>query len=77
MSTCCDQMITSFNNVASQVIAYGADKQALYGSRPNVQVYFKDGTEYVLSDDFNNVTFTGSSIVLDFGGSNTGIIKIF
>lgn len=75
--TCCNQMISSFNNVASQVIAYGADKQAIYGSRPNVQVYFKDGAEYVLSDDFNNVTFTGSSIEVDFGGISVGIIKIF
>jgi len=48
-----------------------------YGEKPNVQVYFKDGSEYVLSDDMNAVSFDGTTIEVDNGGPNTGIIKIF
>lgn len=48
-----------------------------YGAKPNVQVYYKEGTEYVLSDDMNAVSFDGSMIVVDNGGLNTGVVKIF
>lgn len=51
--------------------------QELYGSRPNVQVYYKDGSEYVLSDDMNGVVFDGSTITVDHGGPNTGFVKVF
>lgn len=47
-----------------------------YGARPNVQVYIKDGTEFVKSD-FNAVVFDGVSIEVDNGGPNTGFVKIF
>lgn len=49
---------------------------AQYGARPNVQVYIKEGTEFVVSD-FNAVVFNGASIDIDLGGPNTGIVKIF
>lgn len=47
-----------------------------YGAKPNVQVYIKDGSEFVKSE-FNAVVFDGSSIEVDNGGPNTGFIKIF
>ena len=47
-----------------------------YGPEPNVQVYYKEGEEFVLSD-FSQVIFDGSTIIVDHGGLNTGIIKIF
>lgn len=48
-----------------------------YGAKPNVQVYFKEGTEYVLSDDQNVVKFDGVNITVDNGGLATGVVKIF
>lgn len=48
-----------------------------YGAKPNVQVYIKEGTEYVLSDDMNAVVFDGSTIEVDNGGPNSGFVKIF
>lgn len=50
--------------------------QEQYGSRPNVQVYIKEGLEFVVSD-FNAVVFDGASIEIDNGGPNTGFVKIF
>ena len=70
-------MVVYFTNEATKSIPYGTIQQQLFGTRPNVQVYFKDGDEYALSDDMNQITFTGTSIDIDFGGSNTGLIKIF
>lgn len=76
--TCCEQLIVYFSNEATKSIPYGAVEQGLYGTRPNVQVYYlDDNEEYVLSDDMNQVVFTGMSIEIDFGGSNTGVIKVF
>lgn len=48
-----------------------------YGTEPNVQVYFLNGTEYELSDDMNQVKFDGVNITADFGVGQTGFIKIF
>lgn len=48
-----------------------------YGSEPNVQVYYRVGTEYQLSDDFNQVSFDGTNITVDHGGSQIGFVKIF
>jgi hypothetical protein len=74
---CCEPTIQPFTNQSSTTIVWDSNKQDLYGSRPNVQVYYKEGTEYVLSDDMNSVVFDGSTIFVDHGGLNTGIIKIF
>lgn len=51
--------------------------QAKYGPEPNVQVYFKEGAEYALSDDMNQVRFDGVNIYADYGGPNTGFLKVF
>lgn len=75
--TCCEPSITPFTLQSTTVIAWTADMIELYGTRPNVQVYYKEGTEYVLSDDMNAVVFDGSTIEVDHGGVNTGIVKIF
>lgn len=75
--TCCEPFILNFANVPSSVINYTAAMQAMYGPRPNVQVYFKEGDEYALSDDMNQVTFDGVNIYADYGGSNTGFVKVF
>lgn len=74
--SCCAATIYPFA-AATLSIPYGATEQAAYGVDPNVQVYIQDGTEYVLSDDFNEVRFTGTSIDIDFGGVQTGVVKVF
>lgn len=74
---CCPPTIVSFGNVSSTTINYSPSLAALYGVDPNVQVYYKDGTEYVLSDDQNEVKFNGVDIVVDHGGIAVGFLKIF
>lgn len=73
---CCEPTIYPFSG-STLTIDYGVEMQAAYGSNPNVQVYYREGTEYVLSDDMNQVVFTGSSIEIDFGGPAVGIVKVF
>lgn len=75
--TCCVPTILSFTNQPSMTINYSAAMQEQYGPQPNVQVYIKEGEEFVLSDDMSGVVFDGVNIVADFGGVNTGFVKIF
>lgn len=75
--TCCSPLIQPFTNVSTLSIPYGASETEAYGADPNVQVYIHDGTDYVLSDDMNQVVFNGSSIEIDFGGIATGFVKVF
>lgn len=74
---CCEPFILNFASVSSSVINYTTAMQAMYGPKPNVQVYFKEGDEYVLSDDMNQIKFDGVNITADYGGPNTGFVKIF
>lgn len=75
--SCCTPTIQPFFNASSTTISYSPFMVEQYGSQPDVQVFYKEGTEYVLSNDMNAVVFNGSTIVVDHGGPNTGIIKIF
>lgn len=77
MISCCEPFILNFASVSSSVINYTADMQAKYGPEPNVQVYFKEGSEYALSDDMNQIRFDGVNIYADYGGPNTGFLKVF
>lgn len=74
---CCEPFILNFASVSSSVINYNAAMQAMYGPEPNVQVYFKEGTEYSLSDDMSQVKFDGVNITADYGGVATGFLKVF
>lgn len=75
--TCCAPTIVPFGFETQTVINYSATMLENYGAKPNVQVFYKDGTAYLLSDDMNQVRFDGVNITVDHGGSNTGFIKIF
>lgn len=75
--SCCNPIVQPFTNEASVSIPYGPIQQEMFGTRPNVQVYISDGTDYVLSDDGNQVVFTGSAIEIDMGGPGTGFVKVF
>lgn len=74
--SCCSPTIFPFNEAVTTV-NYSPALLALYGSQPNTQVYYKEGTEYVLSDDMNLVTFDGTDIIADHGGVQIGFLKVF
>lgn len=74
---CCSPTIINFLSVPSTVVNYTAQMISDYGPEPNVQVYFKVGTQYQLSDDMNQVSFDGSVITADYGGISSGFLKIF
>lgn len=72
---CCEPTIVPFNG-ATLSIPWGAAEILKHGTKPNVQVYIAEGTGYYLSDDMNEIKFTGTSIDIDFGGTAVGIVKI-
>lgn len=74
---CCEPSIFQFGAVSTLTVPYSAAMAAEYGPQPNVQVYIKEGEEYVLSDDMSGVIFDGSNIIADFGGMQTGFVKVF
>lgn len=74
--SCCSPTIFPFNE-AITTVNYSPSLAALYGSTPNVQIYYRDGTEYVLSDDMSGVVFDGTDIVADHGGLAVGFLKVF
>lgn len=74
---CCPPTIFPFGAALQTIINYTAAMIVQYGVDPNVQVYFQDGTEYVLSDDMNMVKFDGVNITVDNGGAATGFVKVF
>lgn len=75
--TCCEPTIIPFTLASSTIIPWGPFEISEYGPQPNVQVYYKEGSEYVLSDDMNAVVFDGSVISVDHGGIMSGMVKIF
>jgi hypothetical protein len=74
--SCCAPTIFPFNEAVTTV-NYSPFLLGLYGPEPNVQVYYRDGTQYVLSDDMNEVKFDGTDIVADHGGVQIGFLKVF
>lgn len=74
---CCPPTIVPFTNQPTVTIPYSPFMIEEYGVTPNVQVYYKEGTEYVLSNDMNAVTVEPGSILVDNGGPNSGVVKIF
>lgn len=74
---CCEPTIEPFTNQSTLSIPYSPFMINQYGAKPNVQVYYKEGTEYALSNDMSAVRFTGTSIEIDNGGNASGFVKIF
>lgn len=75
--SCCAAIEQPFTNVSTVSIPYGDIQKSAYGQQPNVQVYIWDGTDYVLSDDGNQVVVGESSIEIDLGGEAKGFVKVF
>lgn len=75
--SCCNPIQQAFTNVSSVSVPYDAFEKAQFGKTPNVQVYIFDGTDYVLSDDQNQIMVESDSIEIDLGGIATGFVKVF
>jgi len=73
--SCCASTIFPFTNQSTSTIGYAGGMAALYGPQPNVEVFYREGSEYVQSD-LSQVIFDGSTIQIDHGGSQTGIVKV-
>lgn len=74
--SCCTPTIQPFNEAVT-TINYSTTLRRSFGNEPNVQVYYAQDGNYVLSDDMNQVKFDGTNIEVDHGGPQVGFIKIF
>jgi hypothetical protein len=78
--SCCPPTIITFYNVPSTTVDYSQALRDLHGRVPKVEVSYwdEDNDEYYLSTA-NRVSLHGSpvsSIIVDHGGSGTGILRI-
>lgn len=75
---CCQYTPYGFSNQSTTTIPFGAVQQVQYGKYPKVTVYYLDAVtgEYYQSTFFTPVKFTGTDIVVDHGGPNSGFITI-
>lgn len=73
---CCEPDIFPFIEAVT-TINYSPAMIQKFGNVPNMQVFYKEGTQYVLSDDMNLIKFDGSDIIVDHGGPMAGILKVF
>lgn len=78
MPRCCTPTQVQFNNATVTSITYDQVMRDKYGLQPRVHVYYYDPVDgsYYSSTFFTHVTFDGSTINVDHGGPNTGIISI-
>jgi hypothetical protein len=78
MPVCCAPTEVEFINASSTSIAYDAAMRAKYGVQPRVFVYYYDSVsgEFYLSPFFTVMKFDGSTITVDHGGPNTGIVVV-
>lgn len=76
-ATDCEPLILQFTNQSSMVIPWTAYLQSLYGTAPSVNIWTYDGSELVQAGQVVKYdTFPPTSLILDFGGTQSGIIKI-
>lgn len=66
---CCISTNYPFVNVGTVSIPHTGDV-------PNVEVYYQQDGDYVLTDDVQ-VIITPTAINIDMGGPATGIVKVF
>lgn len=73
----CDPTIISFSNQSSIVIPWTAFLSNKYGDAPSVEVWeFIDGDLQKVAVDIRLDTYPPTELRIDFGGTNSGIIKI-
>lgn len=68
--TCCNPLVSYFFNESITTVPYT-------GVKPIVQVLYKqpDNT-YLAAGIFTQIEITATDIIIDHGGSETGIVKI-
>ena len=78
MPKCCIPTRVQFVNASTTTIAYPQSLRDKYGPQPRVYVYYRDPAtnELYLSPFFTVMHFTGTSINIDHGGPNTGIVVV-
>lgn len=76
-ATDCEPLILQFTNQSSMVIPWTAYLESIYGQTPSINVWTYDGSELVQAGQVVKYdTFPPTEIRIDFGGVNSGIIKI-
>lgn len=75
---CCIPTQYGFTNQAITNIPYDSVLVAKYGTHPKVNVLYLDPVtgEYYYAPFFTSVHFTGSAVVVDHGGINSGLITL-
>lgn len=78
MPRCCPSTEVVFSNATTTQITYDQVMKDKYGSQPHVFVYYYDPvtTELYLSPFFTVMKFNGTTITIDHGGPNSGIVVI-
>lgn len=74
----CVPTIIQFSNQETMIIPWTASLNAKYGSAPNVQVWVNDGGELVQAGlRVAYDAYPPTELRIDFGGTASGIVKIF
>lgn len=75
--SCCTPIIKTFLSETETVIPYPSSSQDIYGPAPTVKVLYLIEGEYVESTGFlTAISLHENQIVVNHGGSASGIIKI-
>ena len=75
---CCTPTIFPFANAASSDIPYGPALVQQHGSQPNIFVLYRDADtgKYIYASWFTRIEFHGTSIFVDHGGPQTGLVIV-
>lgn len=78
MPRCCTPTRVNFANASTTAITYTQAMRDKYGVQPRVYVYYYDSvtSEFYLSPFFTVMTFDGSTITVDHGGPNSGVVVV-
>lgn len=78
MPRCCVPTQVQFINASSTSITYDDVMRDKYGIQPRVFVYYHDPVtgEFYRSSFFTVMKFDGSTITVDHGGPNSGVVVI-
>lgn len=78
MPRCCVPTQVIFSNATATSIVYDQVMRDKYGVQPRVFVYYHDPVtgELYLSPFFTVMKFNGSTITIDHGGPNSGMVVV-
>lgn len=73
---CCEPIVKNFINETITTIPYGDYERSVYGSKPNIDLVYLIGSDWVPGGVFTDVRYAGDVITIDHGGSSVGYAKI-